>query len=34
LIIEEWWGRKAELLALASSVALPSVHLDFDEWTK
>jgi hypothetical protein len=34
LIINEWWGREADLLTLVSSVQLPNVKMDFGDWMK
>jgi hypothetical protein len=34
LMINEWWGREADLLALVSSVQLPDVKMDFGDWMK
>jgi hypothetical protein len=32
LLINEWWGREADLLTLVSSVPLPNVKMDFGDW--
>lgn len=34
MVIDEWWGRKTDALAIFASVAMPSVTLDFNDWTK
>ena len=34
LLINDWWGRSSDFVALVGSVSLPSVKMDFGDWMK